>query len=148
VYDDETVAETLARLERESSRPRPTPGVTTGSVHPHAPIPGGGSPPLRQNGWLWTGTKWVPDPAWVKVQRGGEPVVYSDPAPRVSSPALLVVAWLVALLTGLYMLPWAIAVSRGLPTHPAIGWVNLLLGWTVVGWVIAFLMALGRPREL
>lgn len=52
-----------------------------------------------------------------------------------------VVAWVVTILTAGYMLPWAIAATRGKSNSGAIGWINLLLGWTVIGWVIALVMA-------
>ena len=47
-----------------------------------------------------------------------------------------VVAVIVAILTAGYMLPWAIAAVRDVP-HWSVFWVNLLLGWTVVGWIVA-----------
>ncbi len=52
-----------------------------------------------------------------------------------------VVAWIVALLSAGYMLPWAIAATRGKSNSGAIGWINLLLGWTFIGWVVALVMA-------
>lgn len=52
-----------------------------------------------------------------------------------------VIAWVVAILTAGYMLPWAIAATRGKSNSGAIGWINLLLGWTVIGWIIALVMA-------
>lgn len=62
-----------------------------------------------------------------------------------SSTATKVVAVIVAILTAAYMLPWAIAAVRDVP-HWAVFWVNLLLGWTIVGWIIALVMALRRQR--
>jgi hypothetical protein len=56
-----------------------------------------------------------------------------------------VVAVIVAILTAGYMLPWAIAAVRDVP-HWAVFWVNLLLGWTIVGWIIALVMSLRRQR--
>lgn len=41
----------------------------------------------------------------------------------------------------LYIVPWVIAVSRDLDHH---GWIlalNLLLGWTVLGWFAALVLA-------
>lgn len=54
---------------------------------------------------------------------------------------LLVLAWVVALLTSLYLLPWAVAYSRGKSNHDAIAVVNVLTGWTVIGWIVALVMA-------
>ena len=59
--------------------------------------------------------------------------------------ATKVVAVIVAILTVGYMLPWAIAAVRDVP-HWAVFWVNLLLGWTLIGWVVALIMSLRRQR--
>ncbi len=56
-----------------------------------------------------------------------------------------VVAIIVAILTGLYMLPWAIAAVRDV-RHWSVFWVNLLLGWTIIGWIVALVMALRAQR--
>ena len=60
-------------------------------------------------------------------------------------PLVLVVAWVVAVVSGGYFLPWALAVTRGKTNATTIGWVNFLLGWTIVGWVVALVMSL-RPH--
>jgi hypothetical protein len=44
------------------------------------------------------------------------------------------------------MLPWAIAATRGKVNSGAIFWLNLLLGWTVIGWVIALVMSLSAHQ--
>lgn len=56
-----------------------------------------------------------------------------------------VVAVIVAILTAGYMAPWAVAAVRDVP-HWSVFWVNLLLGWTLVGWVIALVMSLRKQR--
>ena len=56
-----------------------------------------------------------------------------------------IVAIVVAILTAGYMLPWAIAAVRDVP-HWGVFWVNLLLGWTIVGWIVALVMSLRRQR--
>ncbi|MGA7688309.1 MAG: superinfection immunity protein [Jiangellales bacterium] len=58
-----------------------------------------------------------------------------------------VIAVVVALLTAGYMLPWAIAAVRDVP-HWSVFWVNLLLGWTIVGWIVALVMALRAQRQI
>ncbi len=58
-----------------------------------------------------------------------------------------IVAIIVAILTAGYMLPWAIAAVRDV-RHWSVFWVNLLLGWTVVGWIIALVMALRSQRQV
>jgi hypothetical protein len=56
-----------------------------------------------------------------------------------------IVAIVVAVLTLGYMLPWAIAVVRDV-RHWSVFWVNLLLGWTLIGWIIALVMSLRAQR--
>ncbi len=51
-----------------------------------------------------------------------------------------------AVLTAGYMLPWAIAAVRNLRTHVSVGLVDLLLGWTLVGWIVAVVMSLRKLR--
>jgi hypothetical protein len=46
----------------------------------------------------------------------------------------------------LYFLPTIIAVARKVRNQGSIGVINFLLGWTLVGWVIALAMAL-RTRD-
>lgn len=66
-----------------------------------------------------------------------------------SSTAHIVVAWIVAVLTAGYMLPWAIAATRNKSNTLAIALVNVLLGWTLVGWIVALVMsASSEPRPL
>lgn len=59
-----------------------------------------------------------------------------------SRPVSTIVSWVVAVLTAGYMLPWAIAATRGKRNAWRVFWVNLLLGWTIVGFVIALVMSL------
>jgi hypothetical protein len=40
-----------------------------------------------------------------------------------------------------YFLPWMIAALRGKSNAWPIFWLNLLLGWTVLGWIAAFVLA-------
>ena len=58
-----------------------------------------------------------------------------------------VVAVIVAILTAGYMLPWAIAAVRDVP-HWSVFWVNLLLGWTIVGWIVALVMSMRSQRNV
>jgi len=57
-----------------------------------------------------------------------------------------VIAVLAAILTAGYMLPWAIATIRNLRSHVSVGLVNLLLGWTIIGWIVALVMSLRKLR--
>jgi Superinfection immunity protein len=77
---------------------------------------------------------------------------YSAPYPQtVAGPAYVsdkgskniqaIIAWIIAVLTFGYMLPWAIAATRGKSNAGMIGILNLLLGWTLIGWIVALVMA-------
>ena len=47
----------------------------------------------------------------------------------------------------MYWLPTSIAVVRGIPAL-GIAAFNFFLGWTVIGWIVALVLALaGRPPE-
>jgi drug/metabolite transporter (DMT)-like permease len=49
---------------------------------------------------------------------------------------------LVAVALLLYFVPTAVARHRHHPQVRAIFWLNLLAGWTFVGWVVAFVWAM------
>lgn len=40
-----------------------------------------------------------------------------------------------------YFIPTAVAFGRGVPNKGSVMVVNVFLGWTVVGWVVALAMA-------
>ena len=67
---------------------------------------------------------------------------------RPPSTTELIVTWVVAGVTGLYMLPWAIAVTRGKANKWSTFAVNLLLGWTLIGWIAALVMSLTAHRAV
>lgn len=52
------------------------------------------------------------------------------------------IAIVVALVTGGYLLPFAVALWADHPAVTKIFLLNLLLGWTIIGWVIALVWAL------
>ena len=56
-----------------------------------------------------------------------------------------VVSVVVAILSAGYMLPWCIACVRDVP-HWLVFWINLLLGWTIIGWIVALVLALRAQR--
>ncbi len=60
---------------------------------------------------------------------------------RDAGSAVVAIAWVAAVLTFGYMLPWAIAATRGKPNHAAVAIVNFFLGWSLIGWVVALVMA-------
>lgn len=65
---------------------------------------------------------------------------------------LLVSLLLWALMLGAYLLPTMIAGNRDHHNFGAIFALNLLLGWSILGWIIAFIWSLtslpdGGPRN-
>lgn len=64
----------------------------------------------------------------------------TNPNPQVSA-VHMALAWVAAIVTGLYMLPWAIAATRQRPDTGFIAVVNFLLGWTIIGWIYALIKA-------
>ncbi len=60
---------------------------------------------------------------------------------RPVNTAALVVSWVATIVTLGYMLPWTIAEHRGKINSGSIAILNLLLGWTGIGWIIALVMA-------
>ena len=72
------------------------------------------------------------------------------PQPRSdqrTNGAELAAAWIVTVLTLGYMLPWAVAATRGKANSGAIAVVNFLVGWTLIGWIIALVMACGAHQR-
>ncbi len=57
---------------------------------------------------------------------------------------LLSVPWYIYFI--LYFVPTLVARFRGLETVRGIGVVNLFLGWTFIGWVVALAWALTGKR--
>lgn len=66
-------------------------------------------------------------------------VTVTDKKPR---PISTIVSWCVTVLTLGYTLPWAVAATRGKRNTWGIFWLTVLLGWTVVGWLVALVMSL------
>jgi hypothetical protein len=81
-----------------------------------------------------------------------QPYGYSQPMTVVMTDANpngvhVAFAWVFTVLTLGYMLPWAIAASRGKSNALAIGLLNFLLGWTFLGWLAALVMACGSHQS-
>lgn len=53
----------------------------------------------------------------------------------------VLLSWVAAAGTCGYLLPWAIATTRGKANADVVGFVNLVLGWTIIGWFVAFVLA-------
>lgn len=73
------------------------------------------------------------------------PQIVTDQKTRVVSAT---VAIIVAILSAGYMLPWAIAAVRGNANAWSVFWINLLLGWTIIGWIVALVMSIKEHRIL
>lgn len=54
--------------------------------------------------------------------------------------------FIVVMLVGLYFLPTIVAADRKVPNFGSVLVINLFLGWTLVGWVVALAMAV-RDRK-
>lgn len=68
--------------------------------------------------------------------------------PYRCSTAHVVVAWVVTVLTAFYMLPWAVAATRNRRNVLAVAMINLFLGWSVIGWIVALVMACGSDQPV
>ena len=49
---------------------------------------------------------------------------------------------LLLLIVAIYMLPTLVAYARDIPQRHIITVLNIILGWTLIGWVVCFLWAL------
>jgi hypothetical protein len=141
--------------ERAPARERveyPQAGPTDASDHAQAPAPpppaqpplGAPQPPA---GWYttdtgpryWNGVGW--SPSHRDYPMGHPPGFGVDTARRASATSVIVFAWIIAFASFGYMLPWAIAVTRGTSNRAAVGLVCFFTGWTFIGWIVALIMA-------
>jgi T4 superinfection immunity protein len=51
------------------------------------------------------------------------------------------------IVLGLYFLPTIVAFSRKVINRGSVAVINMFLGWTLIGWVVAFAMAV-RTRTI
>jgi hypothetical protein len=58
-----------------------------------------------------------------------------------SAASFIVVASLTSVSLALYLLPCLIGCARRAPDMGAVAVINILLGWTMIGWVVALAMA-------
>lgn len=52
-----------------------------------------------------------------------------------------------AILLGVYFLPFIVAAHRNHHNQGPILVINLFLGWTFIGWVVALAMAASTPKR-
>jgi uncharacterized membrane protein YqaE (UPF0057 family) len=68
-------------------------------------------------------------------------------APPPSAPLNFDGLEMLLLLLAAYFLPTILAAWRRHGSAPAITAVNILLGWTLLGWLWAFIWSLTQPRR-
>lgn len=98
--------------------------------------------PLNGEQRYWDGVQWTEHRAPAALP--SYPPAYQAPmvvTDARTNGAEVAIAWIFTVLTFGYMLPWAIAATRGKSNSWAVGLVNFLLGWTFIGWVAALVMA-------
>jgi len=61
--------------------------------------------------------------------------------PHENSGTHIVISWIVTVLTGFYMLPWAIAATRHKENTATIALLNVFVGWSGIGWIVALVLA-------
>jgi hypothetical protein len=91
----------------------------------------------------------VSDPYLPVSAPGAADLVPSIPTDqRDYGPSLRVLGWVGAVLTLGYLLPTAIGVQRGRSNAGSIAVVNIVLGWSVIGWLVALIWASVAHSEL
>lgn len=106
-------------------------------------MPPAGWYPLEGEQRYWDGFGWTEHRAPAAVpgyygQTYGRPLIITDAR---TSTAEIVIAWICAVVSVGYMLPWAIAATRGKSNSWAVGLINFFTGWTGVGWFAALVLA-------
>ncbi|MCC3701384.1 superinfection immunity protein [Rouxiella badensis] len=72
------------------------------------------------------------------------PIIFSE---LLMSTGEMLVPVAVILCVAMYFLPFLIADHRKHKKLPVIFGVNLLLGWTVIGWAVAMVWAFSTPEN-
>lgn len=54
---------------------------------------------------------------------------------------------LLLVIVALYFVPLIVAAARSMPNVGSIAVINVLLGWTGIGWIVALAMACGSNRR-
>jgi hypothetical protein len=101
----------------------------------YVPQPMGQTPPASGPAQVMMPYANAPAPA-----QGGSFAQVTSSRPRIGT-VHLTIAWVMAVLSLAYFLPWAVAASRQKSNTWAIALVNWLLGWTLLGWIVALVMA-------
>lgn len=117
-------------------------------IEPVANGPAPGWYPANGELRYWDGAQWTEhrapastplpaQPAGVAAYPGYSTVV-TDARQSGIETAL---AWVFTVLTLGYFLPWAVAATRGKSNSLIVLLLNFLLGWTLIGWIVALVMA-------
>lgn len=115
---------------------------------PSPPHPTASHPPVGSNhappGWYWVqGRQWYWDGyRWAAPSPAPLPAIYAVPLHSQRRSAHAVFAWVCTVLTMGYMLPWGVAATRRTSNAGAVALVSFFLGWTIIGWFVALIMAL------
>jgi hypothetical protein len=121
----------------------PSPSADTSRAMTEPLRIGGGPLPGTRPRAGWSTLLWL---APVDIAAGGLVTVLVNAA-TTKSPAFAIVAGAaVACALPLYVLPLIIAYLRGAPDRASVAVINVLLGWTYVGWVVALALA-ARDRR-
>lgn len=70
-----------------------------------------------------------------------------DSDPGAAAAGLIVGLFILAIILGLYFLPGILATARHAKNAAPVWVIDIFLGWTLVGWVVALAMAFGETRE-
>jgi hypothetical protein len=63
----------------------------------------------------------------------------SDTGGSIVGVVFLVLIWVISFVA--YWIPTAVAFFRAVPNKASVLVINLFLGWTIIGWVVALAMA-------
>lgn len=54
---------------------------------------------------------------------------------------LIYTVWMVVAAFCIYFIPTFVAYQRRVPNRPSVAVLNVFLGWTLIGWVVALALA-------
>lgn len=57
----------------------------------------------------------------------------------------VIVIWVISFIA--YWIPTVVAFVRGVPNKASVLVINLFLGWTIIGWVVALAMAVRSHQQ-
>lgn len=106
------------------------------------PVSGTGAEPTRP---LAPYSPSPQQPAYQQPAYAPASATYGYASTTVARPTVgavhLTIAWIFAIFSFGYFLPWAIAATRQKSNTLAIGLLNFFVGWTIIGWIASLVMA-------